>query len=334
MACSGKAKAFGGNTLRGLAALLFALVVSSAAHAADEYPTKAIRLIVPVAAGTGLDVDIRPVAQKMAEQLHQPVVIENRPQAGGNVAMELAARAAPDGYTLVAVGLGQAVANPYLYKNLPYDPERDFVPISMVETLPAVLSVSTSLGVNSLAELIARAKARPGEITFASQGNGTFVHLAGELFMAESGVKLQHIPYGQQSPFGDLAGGHVAMMFSGIAPVIGYVNGGLVKILAVSSAHRQDGVLHEVPTFAEAGLPQYEASAWNGFFAPRGLPEPILRRLNAEVRTAAADPEIVARMGRFGGSGVAGSPEQFETFLRAERTKWSKVIRDADVHLD
>jgi tripartite-type tricarboxylate transporter receptor subunit TctC len=312
----------------------FALsVMAAATAAAQDYPAQPIRLIVPGPAGVGVDLDARPIAQKMAEFLRQPIVIENRPAAGGIVAMEMTAKAAPDGYTLIVAGSGPLASFQYLYRKLPYDSERDFVPISLMQVLPAVLTVHPSLGANSVQELIAMAKARPGEITFASQGNGTFVHLAGELFKAVAGVDLKHIPYGSQSPFNDLAGGHVMAMFSGIAPVIGNVKAGKLKILAVSSKQRV-GILGDVPTFIEAGVPGYEASAWNGLLAPRDTPAAIIARLNAEAAKAVQAPEVKERMLRFGGVPVGSTADEFAEFLRAERSKWGKLIREAKLQLD
>ncbi len=314
------------------AALLLA-ILPAAAVAADDYPAQPIRLMIPGPAGVGIDLDARPIAQKMSELLRQPLVIENRPAAGGIVAMEAVARAAPDGYTLIVAGIGPLAAFPYLYRKLSYDPERDFVPICLMQVLPAVLTVHPSLGANSVQELIELAKARPGEITFASQGNGTFVHLAGELFRSVTGTDLKHIPYGSQSPFNDLAGGHVMAMFSGIAPVIGNVRAGKLKILAVSSKQRVD-LIAGVPTFIEAGVPAYDASAWNGLLAPRGTPAAVVARLNAEAAKAVNAPEVRERMLRFGGVPVGGSPEEFAEFLRAERAKWGKLIRETKLQLD
>jgi tripartite-type tricarboxylate transporter receptor subunit TctC len=250
----------------------FALsVMAAATAAAQDYPAQPIRLIVPGPAGVGVDLDARPIAQKMAEFLRQPIVIENRPAAGGIVAMEMTAKAAPDGYTLIVAGSGPLASFQYLYRKLPYDPERDFVPISLMQVLPAVLTVHPSLGANSVQELIAMAKARPGEITFASQGNGTFVHLAGELFKSVTGTDLKHIPYGSQSPFNDLAGGHVMAMFSGIAPVIGNVRAGKLKILAVSSKQRV-GILGDVPTFIEDGVLRMRRARGTGCSRRAALP--------------------------------------------------------------
>ena len=312
----------------------FALSLAAAATAAaQDYPAQPIRLIVPGPAGAGVDLDARPIAQKMAEFLRQPLVIENRPAAGGIVAMEITAKATPDGYTLIVAGVGPLASFQYLYRKLPYDPERDFVPISLMQVLPAVLTVHPSLGANSVQELIAMAKARPGEITFASQGNGTFVHLAGELFKSVTGADLKHVPYGSQSPFNDLAGGHVMAMFSGIAPVIGNARAGKLKVLAVSSKQRVR-ILGDVPTFIEAGVPAYEASAWNGLLAPRGTPAAVVARLNAEAVRAVQAPEVKERMLRFGGVPVGSSPEEFVEFLRAERSKWGKLIREAKLQLD
>jgi tripartite-type tricarboxylate transporter receptor subunit TctC len=312
---------------------LMLLLTAAANAAAQDYPAQPIRLMVPGPAGVGVDLDARPIAQKMAELLRQPIVIENRPAAGGIVAMELTAKAVPDGYTLIVAGIGPLAAFPYLYRKLSYDPERDFIPVSLMQVLPAVLTVHPSLGANSVRELIAMAKTRAGEITFASQGNGTFVHLAGELFKAVAGVDLKHIPYGTQSPFNDLAGGHVMAMFSGIAPVIGNAKAGKLRILAVSSKQRV-GILGDVPTFIEAGVPAYEASAWNGLLAPRGTPAAIITRLNAEAARAVQATEVKERMLRFGGEPVGSSPEEFAEFLRVERSKWGKLIREAKLQLD
>jgi tripartite-type tricarboxylate transporter receptor subunit TctC len=298
-----------------------------------EYPSRSIRVLVPAAPGTGLDLDARAIAQKMSELLQQPLVIENRPAAAGVLAMESAAKAAADGYTLVIAGAGPLAAHPYLYTRLPYDPERDFVPVSLMQMVPTVLAVHASLGLNSVQELLAMARARPGQISFASQGNGTYVHLAGELFKTVARVDLKHVPYGSQSPFPDLAGGHVQAMFTGIAPLFPSVKSGKVKILAVSAVQRVS-VINDVPTFAEAGLPEYEASAWNGLIAPRGTPAAIVARLNAEAAKAVNHPEVKERMLRFGGLPVGGTSEEFAIFLRAERAKWGKLIREAGLRMD
>ncbi len=300
---------------------------------AADYPDRPVRVYLPVAAGTGLDVDARVSLDRFAEELGQPVVVVNQPQAGGNVAMAEVAKATADGYTLIAAGLGPVVANAYLYKELGFDPQRDFAPVSLMQMLPSVLVVHPSLGVASLAELIARAKQKPGEITFASQGVGTFVHLAVEQFMAVTGVRLTHVPYARQNPFTDLAGGHVHMMISGIAPVIGFIQAGTVRPLVVSAKQRV-GVLPDVPTATEAGVPAFQAYAWNGLLAPRGTPEPVLARLNRDIGKAVLSPAVRARMEKFGGYPAPGTPEEFVTFLDGERTKWSKVIADARLHLD
>jgi tripartite-type tricarboxylate transporter receptor subunit TctC len=300
---------------------------------AAGYPDRPVHVFLPVAAGTGLDVDARVTMEKFAELLGQSVVIENRPQAGGNVAMSEVSKAVPDGYTLIAAGIGPAVANAYLYKNPGYDTQRDFVPISLMQILPSVLVVHPSLGVNSVQELITLAKEKPGDITYGSQGVGTFVHLAVEQFMATTGTKLTHVPYGRQNPFSDLAGGHVKLMISGVAPVMGFIKSGMVKALVVSAKERIS-VLPDVPTAAEAGIPEFQAYTWNGLFAPRGTPEPILARLNADIGKAVLSPSVKERMARFGGYPAPGTPAEFVSFLDAERAKWSKVIMQAKVQLD
>jgi tripartite-type tricarboxylate transporter receptor subunit TctC len=322
-------------TRRATLALGAGMALSTALRSAraDGYPDRPVRVYVPAAAGTGIDVDTRAIMAGFADTLGAPVVIVNQPQASGNLAMIEVARAEPDGYTLIAVGLGPAVANAYLFNQIGFDPQHDFAPVSLMQMLPSVLVVHPSLGVNSVAELIAIAKQKPGEIVYGSQGLGTFVHLAVEQFMAVTGVKLTHIPYARQSPFTDLAGGHVKMMISGIAPVMGFISAGTVKPLVVSSQQRV-GVLPSVPTAAEAGIPQFQAYAWNGLLAPRDTPEPILSRLNRDIGTAVVAPAVKQRMERFGGYPAAGTPAEFTTFLAAERAKWSKVIADAKVHLD
>ena len=300
---------------------------------AANYPDHIVRVFLPVAAGTGLDVDGRVTMEKFAEYLGQAIVVENRPQAGGNLAMHEVGTATADGYTLIAAGIGPAVANAYLYKNPGYDAKRDFAPISLMQILPSVLVVHPSLGVNSLAELVALAMQRPREITFGSQGVGSFVHLAVEQFMAATGTKFTHVPYAKQNPFSDLAGGHVKLMISGVAPVMGFIEGGLVKPLVVSAKQRIS-VLADVPTAAEAGYPSFEAYAWNGLFAPRGTPEPILARLNSDIGKAVVAPAVKERMARFGGYPAPGSPAEFSSFLDSERAKWSKIIMQAKLQLD
>ena len=222
---------------------------------------------------------------------------------------------------------------PSLHRKLPFDLDRDFVPISVMQRLPMVLTVHPSVGAGSVQEFVAMAKARPASITFGSQGNGTWVHLAGEFFESVTGADLKHVPYGAQSPFSDLAGGHVMAMFSGIAPVIGNVNAGKLKILAVSSRERVE-VIRDVPTFIEAGVSAYDAAAWNGLFAPRGTPAAIVTQLNAAAAKAVHSPEVKERMLRFGGVPVGSSPEEFDALIRTERVKWGKVIQDAKLQLD
>jgi tripartite-type tricarboxylate transporter receptor subunit TctC len=306
---------------------------AGAAAASDDYPNRPIRIIVPAAPGVGLDLDARPIAQKIGEILQQSIVIENRPAAGGIVALESAAKAAPDGYTLVIGGVGNFVAVPLLHRKLAFDLDRDFVLISVLQTLPVVLTVHPSLGAGSVQEFLALARARPASITYGSQGNGTFIHLAGELFESVTATDLKHVPYGAQSPFTDLAGGHLVAMFSGIAPVIGNVKAGKLKVLAVSSRERVE-IIGDVPTFIEAGVPAYDAAAWNGLIAPHGTPAAIVVRLNDAAVKAVHSPEVKERMLRFGGAPVGSSPEAFAALVRTERVKWGKVIQDAKLQAD
>jgi len=323
-------------TRRRFVAISAGTALASALHGnafAAGYPNRPVRVYLPVAAGTGLDVDARVTMEYFAEQLGQAVVIENRPQAGGNLAMIEASKSVPDGYTLIAAGIGPAVANAYLYKNPGYDAQRDLAPISLMQVLPSVLVIHPSLGVNSLAELITMAKQKPGDITYGSQGAGSFVHLAVEQFMMATGTNFTHVPYAKQNPFSDLAGGHVKLMISGVAPVISFIKSGLVKALVVSAKERI-AIMPDVPTASEAGIPGFEAYAWNGLFAPRGTPQPILARLNTDIGKAVESPPVKERMERFGGYPAPGTPEDFTKFLDTERAKWSKVIAQAKVQLD
>jgi tripartite-type tricarboxylate transporter receptor subunit TctC len=308
-------------------------LAAALAAAPAEYPSQPLRVLVTAPAGTGLDLDARAITQRMSHLLRQPVVVDNRPAAAGVPAMEQLSKAQADGYTLAITGASTLAAQQYLHGKLPYDPERDFVPVCLMQMLPIALGVSASLGVDSVRELIARARLRPAEITFASQGNGSFVHLAGELFKSVAQIDLKHVPYGAQSPFPDLAGGHVNAMFTGIAPLFSSVKTGKVKILAISSPQRL-AVMPEVPTFAEAGVPAYEASAWNGLIAPRGTPAAVLARLNAVAVEAVNHPEVKERMLKFGGVPAGSTQEEFAAFIQSERAKWGKLIRGSGLRAE
>lgn len=310
-----------------------AALVAGTCGAAESYPARAIRLIVPGPPGTGVDVDARVVAQKMAEVMRASIVIDNVPAAGGIVAMDATRKAAPDGYTMAIAGIGPLAAFPYLHKTLPYDAERDFVPVSLLQILSSIIVVHRSSGITSVQDLIVRAAEAPGKLTFASQGYGTFVHLAGEYFMLLTGAKLTHVPYGAKNPIPDIVGGHVNMMFTGVAPVIGAVRAGELKILAVSSRARLE-ILPDVPTFAEAGLPAYDAGAWIGLIVPRGTTAEIVAQLNAAAVKAVNSTDAKARMTAFGNTPVGSTSVEFEAFIRAEQGRWSKVIRDANVKLN
>ena len=312
--------------------LAFAFGATQSARS-TPYPNQAVRVLVTAPVGAGLDLDARAITQKVSELLRQSVVVENRPAAAGMVAMEALSKAPADGYTLAITGTSTLAALPHLHSKLPYDPERDFVPICLMQILPVTVGVSASLGIDSVQELITRARARPGELTFASQGAGTFVHLAGELFQSVARVDLKHVPYGTQSPFPDLAGGHVHAMFTGVAPLFAGVKGGKVRILAVSSRERL-AVMPDVPTFAEAGVPAYEASAWNGLIAPRGTPAAVVSRLHAVAVEAIHHAEVKDRMLKFGGFPVGGTPEEFAAFIRSERAKWGKLILERKLGID
>ena len=309
-----------------LALMLVACAVAAAA--ADAYPTRAIKLIVPSAAGGWTDTIARLVGNGLAAGLGVPVVIENKPGAGGNIASDLVAKSAPDGYTLLVPFGGYAV-NAYLYEKLPFDPVKDLVPVAQLCTVTGILVVNPSLPAKSVGELIALARSKPGVLNFASAGSGTEVHLAGELFRSMAGVDIVHVPYKGSAPaLADLLGGQVQLMFANMPGTLQHVETGRLRVLAVNSATRSP-LLPDVPTVAEPGVPGYEASTWFGVMAPAGTPREIVARLNAEIGKVLGTPEMQKFFRAEGASAVGGSPEQFAAFLRAEMGKWEKVIKAA-----
>lgn len=297
------------------------------------YPTKPIRIVVPFAPGGSSDTITRIVAQKLAGTLGQSVVIDNRSGAGGNIGAELVAKATPDGYSLMTVVGGHAI-NVTLYKKLSYDLMNDFDPVIHMVTVTGILVVHPALPVKSVKELIALAKARPGELNFASAGAGTVVHLAGELFKSMAGVDIVHVPYRGSGPaLAALLGGEIPLMFPNVPGTIGHVQAGRLRVLAVNSAQRSP-LLPDVPTVAEAGIPGYEASTWFGVLAPAGTPKNVVSKLNTEIARVLKAPEMVDALNREGAVAVGGPPEQFGSFIRAEIEKWGKVVRATGLRVD
>jgi tripartite-type tricarboxylate transporter receptor subunit TctC len=306
----------------------------AAADTAAQYPSKPIHLVVPFPPGGTTDILARDVAQKLSETWHQQVIVENRPGAGGNIGADLVAKAAPDGYTLVMGTVGTHAINPSLYKKMPYDHVKDFAPVILVAGVPNVLVVNPSLPVHSVQELIAYAKANPGKLNFASSGNGTSIHLSGELFKAMTGVQMTHVPYKGSAPaLTDLMGGQVQLMFDNLPSSLGFIKAGKLRALAVTSAARS-ATLPDLPTIAESGLPGFEASSWFGVLAPAGTPRDVVQKLNHAIAAWLATDDAKQRLLAQGAIAAGGSPESFAKHIDAETTKWAKVVAESGAHLD
>ncbi len=315
---------------RFLALLLAAALLPGLASA--QYPDRPVKLIVPFPPAGATDIVGRILAAKLGERLGQPVVVENKPGAGGSLGSAAAAKSAPDGYTLLIGTSSTHSIGPFLQK-LPYDPIRDFAPIVHVADVPNVLVVSPSLPVNSVQELIAYAKARPGKLNFASSGVGTIVHLNAELFKLVAGVDMVHVPYkGTALAIPDLANGSVSVLFDSLASVMPHIRSGKVKPLAVNAKTRQ-ALLPGVPTLAEAGLPQFDRYTWFGIFAPAGTPAAIVAKLNSEILEALKDPELRERFAAVGAEPGGGTPEEFVARIRSDAARWSEVIRAAHIEV-
>lgn len=314
-------------------ALATVLLIAAGAAAAQTYPSRPIRWIIPFPPGGAMDVMARALAPKLSESLGRPVVTENRPGAGGSIGSELVARSAPDGHTMLIVSVGHAV-NPSLYPKMAFDPVRDFEPVTQVAVVPNVLVVHPSVKAGSLAELVALAKAQPGKLTYASAGNGTSVHLAGELFAAMAGVEILHIPYKGSSPaVTDLLGGQVSMMFDSITSAKPHIVSGKLRALGVTSAHRSTA-LPNVPTVAEAGIKGYEVSPWFAVFVPAKTPKAVVDRLHAEITKALKLPDVRERLAGIGAEPVGSSPAELAAHLQRETARWSAIIRERSIRAD
>ena len=301
---------------------------------AQAYPTHSIRLVVPFPAGGTTDILARAAAQKLSESLGQAVVVDNRPGAAGNIGADLVAKSAPDGYTLLMGTVGTHAINPSLYAKMPYDHVKDFVPVVLVAGVPNVLAVYPAFPVNSVAELIALAKSKPGTINFASSGSGTSIHMSGELFKALAGVDMTHIPYKGSSPaLTDLMGGQVQIMFDNLPSSLPLIKAGKLRAIAVTSLTRAPA-LPDVPTISESGLPGFEASSWFGVLAPAGTPAPIVAKLNADVNKWLQSPEAREQLLAQGANAAGGTPEQFAAHIRAETEKWAKVVKASGAKAD
>jgi tripartite-type tricarboxylate transporter receptor subunit TctC len=325
-----------GNMIRGLqrAALAALLTVCVSGAWAQAYPTKPIRLVVPFPAGGTTDILAREVGQRLSVTLGQPIVIDNRPGAAGNIGADLVAKSAADGYTLLMGTVGTHAINASLYAKMPYDHVKDFAPVILVAGVPNVLEVNPALPVNSVADLIKLAKAKPGQINFASSGSGTSIHLSGELFKTMAGVDMTHVPYKGSAPaITDLIGGQVQVMFDNLPSSLQFIKAGKLRAIAVTSAKRA-AALPDVPTIAESGLPGFEASSWFGIVAPAGTPPAIIARINGDVDQWLQSSEAKEKLLAQGAIPAGGTPEQFAAHIRAETEKWAKVVKASGAKVD
>src|SRR5262245_11534968 len=312
-----------------IAVLLLAAPLAKAD--AQDYPIRAITLVVPYAAGGGNDAMARIVADHMGNTLGQQIVIENRGGAGGTIATRAAAKAPPDGYTLVLGGTGTLAINPTLYTNVGYDPRKDFAPVGLIATSALVVLVHPGVEATSVTELIALAKKEPGKLNYASAGPGSGIHLAAELFASMAGVKLTHVPYKGSGPaLNDLLGGHVQIYFSSLPPAVGMRADGKVRALAVTGPTRSH-VFPDLPTVGEAALPGYEAVLHYGIAAPAGTPGPIVDKLNAALRAALASKETKAVLVATGADPMPSTPEEYAADIDREETRWSQIVREVGV---
>ncbi len=316
-------------------ALSFAVLAGVCANApAQEYPVKAIRFIAPNLPGGPTDILARLVGQKLAESFGQPVVIENRAGAGGNIGTEAAAKSPPDGYTLVTGNNATFGANVSLYKHLAFDPVKDFAPLVLVATQPNILVVHPSLPVTSVRQLIVLAKARPGELNYAGSGMGAVAHLAAELFKSMAGVNIVHIPYKSAAPaLIDVIAGQNQLMFATSLSVQPHIKSQKLRALAVTTAKRSR-LMPELPTIAEAGVPGFEAMTWHGVLTTGGTPPAIVNKLSAEINRILQLPDVRERLGSLGAEIIGGTPQEFAAHIQREIPKWAKVIKDAGVRVE
>ena len=325
---------FPGHRMNRRDAVISLLALGIAPAFAQTYPTRPVRLMFAQAPGSASDFISRVVGNALSEGLGQPVVIEARPGAGGVLGTEMAARSAPDGYTLVMGNNSSHGSNPAVYPKLPYDAVKDFAPISFVASVPYVLVVDPSLPASSVAELIALAKSRPGKLNYASAGNGSTHHFCGELLKSMSGIDMVHVPYkGSPPAIAGLLGGEVSLMFANVTDIGSQIRSGKVKALAVTTPKRA-GLLPDVPTLSEAGLPGFEITSWFGLLVPAGTPAPIIARLNAEAARVLARADVRTTLAAQGLEVASSSPEQFGAHIRSEISKFSRIAKAAGIRAE
>ena len=314
---------------------VLAIIALCAAKAfGQDYPIKPVRLIIPFAPGGSNDILGRMIGTKLAEAMGQQVVIDNRAGAGGSIGVELAAKSAPDGYTLVIGHIGKLAVNPKLYKKLHYDPIKDLQTISMLAKVANIMVVHPSLPAKSVRELIALAKAKPGMLVYGSGGNGGAGHLATEYFKLMAKIDIEHIPYKGTAPaIIDLLAGQTQLVFGGIPGIGGHIRNGRLRALGVSTSKRLT-IFPEVPTVAEVGVPGYEATQWYGVLAPAGTPNWVVARLNREIVHTLQNPQIQQRLADDGSEPLASTPEEFTAFIKSETARWAPVIKAAGIRAD
>ena len=312
---------------------LLSLLILPGIAIAQQYPTKPIRIIVAYTPAGATDILARTVGQKMSESFGQPVIIENRPGANGNIGTDVAAKATPDGYTLLMVTAGTHGINPSLYRKLPWDAVKDFAPVSLVAMVPNILVVNNNVPVKSVKEFIAHLKSNPNKFNYGSPGNGSTAHLSMELFKTMTGTNMQHIPYkGSAGVLTDVMGGQIIATMDNLPPYLPLVKAGKIRALAVSTAKRSPAV-PEIPTVAEAGVAGYNSGSWFGLLAPAGTPKPVIDKLATETQRILKLPDVNERLSGLGAEPVGDRPEQFAAHIKSEITKWAKVIKDANVEL-
>jgi tripartite-type tricarboxylate transporter receptor subunit TctC len=312
---------------------MLAIAVAAPA-AAQNFPTKPLKLICPFPPAGAVDIASRAIANELTKNLGQTVTVENRPGAGGNLGAEAAAHSAPDGYTLFMSTSGIQAINPALYAKMPIDVNKELVPLAPLVSLSNVLVLHPSVKANSVKEVIALAKAQPGKIPYASSGNGTSIHMSGAMFTQMTGIELIHIPYKGSGPaVTDLLGGTVSMMFDNIPSALPHIKSGKLKALATTGAKR-DPALPDLPTIAEAGVPGYESGVWFGLMVPAGTPKDIIARLNTEAVKGAKSPEFVKRMTDLGYNIIPGTPEQMTDMIKQEIARWTPIVKASGAKVD
>ncbi len=308
-----------------------ALLMAAAVAHAQNFPAKPVRVITPFTAGSAIDTLARVLGQKFGDTWGQQVVVDNRVGANGIIGTEAAAKAPPDGYTLYLGNISTLAVNPHLYLKLPYDAVRDFAPVTMAATIPVVLVVHPSLPVKSVKELIALARAHPGELNYASGGTGSAQHLPMEMLRVDAGINIVHVPYKGLGPaFSDVLGGQVPMMFTGVSNVVPYMKSGRLRVLAIGSPKRS-ATLPEVPTVAEAGVPGFDFDSWTGYLVPIGTPKEIIAKLHADITRTLTQPDVREKLIALGFDLVGGTPEALATLIRNDIARFGKLIKAAGI---